>query len=211
MVLTNVHIEASKVTDVYVDSGCKSFTATGCRFGSSGSPPTRNIHLVHSTAVAVLSSCRFMGYNNGATKDGIKTHADAQLHLVGQNWIDGADFTIADIDNGSPNGTIVKYASFGPDQAVTGNGNLTVDFALGGNIQINLTGNTALQAPSNVIIGALYYIRFSQDGSGGHTVSFTAGWKNNASINTTADKKTGTLWVGIGQGVLAQIANLQEA
>lgn len=60
---------------------------------------------------------------------------------------------------------------------VTGTGTVTLDFALGLNFQINLTGNTTLVVPSNMQDGDSGTIRFVQDATGGRTLALNASIK----------------------------------
>lgn len=61
--------------------------------------------------------------------------------------------------------------------ALTDQATITTDCSSGNVFTVTLGGNRTLAAPTNQVAGSTYIWRFTQDGSGGRTISFNSAFK----------------------------------
>ena len=213
LVLDDCHLERNTDRDVRVGAGTDDLVCINTRFGGVDSRAQNAITHAGSTGSrrrVHLIGCTFLDEDTG--------DANTEIVNAGQNVdviLDGAEgvqngLAVSNITLGT-DARIVVPGSLGSKQSVSASGNTAIDFADGHEVEVTLTGNVTLTAPSNLIAGVLYYVRFVQDGTGGHTVTFGSNWKNNASIASGADAATSTLWYAVSSSTLAQVGNTQES
>lgn len=61
-------------------------------------------------------------------------------------------------------------------QTLTDGANIAWDMDLGGSADVTLAGNRTLDNPTNMVDGAIYRLRVKQDGTGGRTLAYGAGY-----------------------------------
>lgn len=97
----------------------------------------------------------------------------------------------------------------GAAQSIAYAASITPDAALGERLIVGtLTGNLTISAPSNPRTGGMLVFAFTQDATGGRTITWNAAFKKAADGAGTANQKgatsfvyDGTNWVQVGGGL----------
>ena len=99
---------------------------------------------------------------------------DVYAGNVGADYVDvDADITTTNID---ASGTVTAGGFVGTPQTLTDAAAITYDLAAGHNAKVTLTADRILLFPTNVTEGASGVLTVTQDGTGGHALTFGTGW-----------------------------------
>lgn len=116
---------------------------------------------------------------------------DRLLQFTGADTV--AAKLIADFGQLAVAGSWSAAQAYSADALSISTGTVGIDFATNGVKTLTLTENVSVNAPSNLAIDRCVILVVTQDGTGGRTLSFNAGYDfagNDSVVNATASAKT---------------------
>lgn len=213
IVLEDCHFEGNGSHDVRLGVGTREATFIGGRLSGPNSRTAAAVE--HAGSASTKCRLRFLGaffVDEGLTANATAIEAGQNVEVIFDTPVLAS---LIGIDQSSlalgTDAFVTTPGSIGRLQTVGGTTNTVLDFADGGLVHVNLTGNITLELPLNIVPGRLYVVRFQQDGTGGRTVTLGAAWSGDLSINAAADSDTATLWYAPNEAKLIQLGNIQEA
>ena len=234
--LTNCEAQDNDGAGFKIESSSHRVTLTGCVADSNGKGSTTPISGDGSYAGYEISSSRnitivgCISYErrydgvNSAQRCALKITSSAEQNNIDISHSAASGGAVVNQplhgDSTSVNGNNIRFNAQGGHQAVSYASSITpnpyegefISVTLTGNITVNNVSNTTGQGsgtyPRGQHAGARMTFIFTQDGTGGHTVTWGDAYKVNWTPTTTANKintisfvYNGSNWIQVGEGI----------
>jgi hypothetical protein len=156
-------------TDVYAVD----VSATGTVAGGKGSFNTPIVGGQYALEVESNGTRNFTIDGYGTTESKTLLPRSANVFNVGASNKRWKEVFIQDLD---ATGTVTAGGFVGTPQTLTDAASITYDLSNGHNAKVTLTADRILLFPTNVAEGASGVLTVTQDGTGGHALTFGTGW-----------------------------------